>query len=137
MQDFFARLCIAVCVALQHFVGFERVFERHERFIWLLFCTNEEDERFFLCKTQVILHPPDAVMQELSLTDKVCRRLCYYANKRASLVMLQGQVLFGNFAEFLYELLFLVCFFDCLLFRVLVYAYIVPSLKIFREQVLL
>ena len=62
MQDIVVGLFIVACVALQNFVSFKRVFQRDERLFRLFLCTNKEDERFFICKAQVVLHPPDAMM---------------------------------------------------------------------------
>lgn len=62
MQNIFARFVVVCTVALQDFVIAERVFQRYEWRIRLLFCADEENERFFADKALVIIHTPYAVV---------------------------------------------------------------------------
>ena len=120
MQDIVVGLFIVACIALQYLMGFERVFECHERLFRLVLCADKEDERFFLCEPQIILHPPDAVMQSFTLFNEVGGRFSDHADKGASLVMLQREILFGNFGKLLHEFLLFVGFLDRLLLRILI-----------------
>ena len=89
MQDVFARLVVVFAVALQNLMIAERVFERDERRIRLLFCTDEEDERFFADKTPVLVHSPDAVAQYFSFADEIGGGAGDDADKGAALVMFE------------------------------------------------
>ena len=122
MQNFFAWFLIVRGIALQHLVHGERVFERYERLFRLFLCADKENERLLLSKTLIVLHPPYTMVHEFAFADKVCRRFCNDADKSAPFVVLQRRILLGYFGKFLFKLLLLACFFDCLLFCVLLRA---------------
>ena len=128
---------VVFAVTLQDFVTARRVFERHKRNIRAFLCSDEEDERFFADKTLVVVHSAHAMVQCLSLTDKVSRTSCDDADKRAPFRVLQGQVFLRNSGELRIQLLALFRVFHCLFRGVLVYADVVPTFEIVREAVLL
>ena len=127
---------VVFAVALQDFVAPRRVFERHERYIRVFFCADEEDERFFSRHALVVVHPSHTMMQRLSLTDKICRTSCDDADKRAPFRVLQGQVFLRNGGELSIQPLALFRVFHSLFRSVLVYADVVPAFEVVREAVL-
>ena len=128
---------VVLAVTLQDFVAAWRVFERHERNIRAVLCTDEEDERFFSHHALVVVHPSHAMMQRFSLTDKICRTSCDNADKRAPLCVLQGQVFLRDGGELRVQFFALLRVFHSLFRGVLVYAYVVPAFEVVREAVLL
>lgn len=128
---------VMFAVALQDFAIARRIFERHERYIRVILCADEEDERFFSHHALVVVHPSHAMMQRFSLTDKVSRTSCDDADKRAPLCVLQGQVFLRDGGELRVQFFALLRVFHSLFRGVLVYAYVVPAFEVVREAVLL
>ena len=137
VQNILARFVVVFAVALQDFVIARRIFERHERYIRAVLCTDEEDERLFSHHALVVIHSSHAMVQRFSLTDKVSRTSCDNADKRAPFCVLQGQVFLRNGGELRIQFLALFRIFHSLFRCVLVYADVVPAFKVVREAVLL
>ena len=99
MKNIIAWFVVVLAVALQDFAIARRIFERHERYIRVILCADEEDERFFSQHALVVVHSSHAGMQRFSFTDKVSRTSCDDADKRASFRVLQGQIFLRNGGE--------------------------------------
>lgn len=137
MQYVFAWLTVVLSVALQDLSVFKRVLERNERRFGILSAPYKEDERFFTYKALVIIHFPHAMVKDFSLAYEFGRRVGDNTDERASFIMFERQILFGDtgklFVQFLFRLS--VCF--RLRRGILVYADIMPAFEIVRKAILL
>lgn len=135
MKNIIARLMIVFAVALQDFVTARRIFERHERYIRTILCSDEEDERFFSYHALVVVHSAHAMVQHFSFTDKVSRTSCDDADKRAPFRVLQGHVSLRNGGKLRIQFLSLFRVFHSLCSAVFVNTDIVPAFEIAGQKV--
>lgn len=123
-------------VTLQHFVRFQGVFQRYKGLFGLRFGTDKEDERFFVCHAQIVVHPSDAVMQDFAFAYQIGGRLCDHADIGAPFVVLQRHIFLCHVCKFFGKFQIFVGLFYGFLFGILGDADIVLSLKVFGKQVL-
>lgn len=96
VQYVFTWLTVVLSVALQDLSVFKRVLERSERRFGILSAPYKEDERFFPDKAPIIIHFSHAVVEDFSLAYEFGRRVSDNTDERASFIVFERQILFGD-----------------------------------------